>query len=163
MHCEQISIFAGTARRVNAGSDVARTAAPSAGADLDARSIAIGASMFRSAGAPGDRTVGRDPIPDAGAQVHERQGTAAVAPRRLLAERNDVHIVVEHDRNAVAIPEPVTDAELVPARPRWWSTGPRVENRHGMRQADCDAATLAGTPAELYRLLLDMRKRPVNC
>ena len=102
----------------------------------------------RAAGAAVDVPVGDDAAADPGADLDEQQvvGRAPVDP--VLAAGHDVDVVVDEDRRAVAIREPLRDREVVPAR----------HDRRADRAARCRTRPGPGTPTPMPRT--SSRARP---
>ena len=70
----------------------------------------------RAVHAPVDAAVGDDARPDAGGDLDEHHVLEAVPEHPVLAQRHDVHVVVDQDGHAVALAQHVGDRVAVPAR-----------------------------------------------
>jgi hypothetical protein len=101
-----------------------------------------------------------DPAADARADLDEEEVVdAAGGPCVELAERHDVHVVVDHDGRAEGGREGVADGEAVPARHDRRHHGGTLALAHRARDADADTVQLlrgavgAQLGDEVHRLL----------
>ena len=87
-----------------------------------------------------DPVAGDDPAADAGADLHVQQVLAAAPVRVVLAQRHDVHVVVDEHGHVVVLGEPVGDREAVPAGHHRRRDRLAAGERDRRGDADADAA-----------------------
>ena len=127
-----------------------QAAAVAAAADLEvAGHVDVADVARRALGAAVDPALGDDPAADAGADLDEEQVVVGAPGLVVLAQRHDVHVVVDERRRAEVVSEPTTDAIAVPAgHDRRRDRGARGElDRAG--DADARAAHVVVRAAEL--------------
>jgi hypothetical protein len=130
--------------------------------DLDVPDVA--GTPLRAAVKP---TVGDDPRADARPDLHHDHVVVALCdPRAPLPEGQDVDVVVDPDRGAVARRESFADRVAVPAGHDRRRDGPPGRELHGTRHADADPPGSAGHaargPLELPEQLLDPPEDPLR-
>jgi hypothetical protein len=80
----------------------------------------------------------------------------------VLAERHDVHVVVDEDRRVVVLGEPVGHGEAVPAGHDRRGDGLAAAEGHGAGDADADAADVDRGAGDLGEELLEALVDPLE-
>ena len=104
----------------------------------------------RALGAAVDAAAGDDAAADAGADLHVEQVLDVAPVRPVLAERHDVHVVVDEDGRVVVRGEPVRDREAVPAGHDRRRDGLAAREGDRAGDADADAADVGGGAGDLF-------------
>ena len=100
-------------------------------------------------GATVDATAGDDAAADAGADLHVQQVLDLAPVRPVLAERHDVHVVVDEDGRVVVAGEPARDREAVPAGHDRRRDGLAAREGDRAGDTDTDAAHVRGAAVDL--------------
>ena len=124
-------------------------------ADVDVPDVA-----GRAVGAAVHVPAGDDARADAGADLHEQQERLVAPVHPVLADRHDVHVVVDQRRHAEVLRQPLAHRVVVPARHDRRVHGPAGDVLDRPGQADADAAERAEVAAGLAQQLLDRRLEP---
>ena len=128
------------------GLEAAGVAAP-ADHRLVPRELDVPHVAGRALGAAVDPTVGDDPAADAGRDLDEQQVRFVAPVGEVLAERHDVHVVVDQHRGTQPVGEVLLDREPVPSRHDRRVHGPTEVVFDGAGQPEADAEEVVGRAA----------------
>src|SRR5215208_610598 len=102
-----------------------------------------------------DQAPGHDPAADARTDLDEQQVVRVAPMRPVLAQRHDVHVVVDEHGGVVAGREPARQGEAVPTRHDRRVDGLAGGERDRARHADADAADVRCGAVHLAQQLLE--------
>ena len=138
-----------------------QAAAVAAAADLlVAGHVDVADVARRALGAAVDPAVGDDPAADAGPDLDEQQMVVGAPGLPVLAQRHDVHVVVDERRCAEAIRQSVADPVAVPPGHDRRSDGGAGRELDGPGDADPDATHVGVRAADAAEQLVERPLQP---